>query len=380
MVDDLKVLRDPQLSDQVNKMEELLSQSSRAFLLGAGTSSCAGLPLMRELSDAVESDPTLVPETKDILTHVKTQFGGSTDANIEDYMSEIIDALAIAERRLTRGSKTTNVTVDGRTFDGKSLRKALNDVKSSIAKAIDEKRKGIDVHRRFVGVIHNALRAGKTSGSQAVDYFVLNYDTLIEDALALEKLSYTDGFSGGPTAWWDALNFERKDLKARVVKLHGSIDWCRIVDDLSPRRLSKHASSTCTHADDENVLIWPAATKYTETQKDPFMQMLSLFRTALRRPTDTVLAVCGYGFADKHINAELDRALRESGGHLTVIVLSGSEKPDGQVQTWLNDPTVGDQVRIYARGGFFHGKKAILKSDLPWWKFEVATRLLGGEG
>ena len=50
MVDDLKVLRDPQLSDQVNKMEELLSQSSRAFLLGAGTSSCAGLPLMRELS------------------------------------------------------------------------------------------------------------------------------------------------------------------------------------------------------------------------------------------------------------------------------------------------------------------------------------------
>ena len=234
--------------------------------------------------------------------------------------------------------------------------------------------------RKFVGVIHNALRAGKTPGPRPVDYFVLNYDTLIEDALGLEKLPYTDGFSGGTTAWWDALKFERKDIEARVLKLHGSIDWCRIADDISPRRLSKHAASTCTLSDDEQVLIWPAATKYIETQKDPFSQMLALLRKVMRQPCDTVLAICGYGFGDKHINAEIDRAIREASGHLTLIVLSSAQKPEGQLSAWLEDPSVGNQVRVYARGGFYHGKTAsAAKTDLPWWKFEVATRLLGGE-
>ena len=380
MPDDLTVLRDPLFADQINKMEELLSQSTRAFLLGAGTACCAGLPQMKELSEAVESDSTLDSETKNILNHVKKQFSGSANANLEDYMSEIIDALAIADRRKSRGSTTAGVTLEGTQLDGKSLRKALTDVKNSIARVINDKRKSIDVHRKFVGVIHNALRAGKTPGPRPVDYFVLNYDTLIEDALGLEKLPYSDGFSGGTTAWWDASNFERKDIKARVLKLHGSIDWCRIVDDISPRRLSQHAASTCTHSDDEKVLIWPASTKYIETQKDPFSQMLALLRKVLRQPSDTVLAICGYGFGDKHINVEIDRAIREASGHLTLIVLSSTQKPEGQLLTWLDDPSVGNQVRVYARGGFYHGKTATeAKTDLPWWKFEVATRLLGGE-
>lgn len=331
MPDDLTVLRDPLYTDQINKMEELLSQGTRAFLLGAGTACCAGLPQMAELSEAVEHDSTLAPETKSILNHVKKQFGSPAYANIEDYMSEIIDALAIADRRKDHGSGTTGVTLEGKLFDGTSLRKALTDIKNSIARVIDDRRKSIDVHRKFVGVIHNALRAGKTPGPRPVDYFVLNYDTLIEDALGLEKLPYTDGFSGGTTAWWDALNFERKDIKARVLKLHGSIDWCRIVDDASPRRLSKHADLSCTHSDDERVLIWPAATKYIETQRDPFSQMLGLLREVLRQPSDTVLTICGYAFGDKHINAEIDRAIREASGHLTLIVLSSTQKPEGQL-------------------------------------------------
>jgi hypothetical protein len=361
-------------------MEELLSQSARAFLLGAGASCCTGLPQMAELTGAVEGDSTLTSETKNILAHVKKQFDGCANANLEDYMSEIIDALAIADRRQDRGSTAAGVTLEGKLIDVMSLRKALTEIKSAIAKVIIDRRKTIDVHRKFVGVIHNTLRAGKTPAPRPVDYFVLNYDTLIEDALGLEKLPYTDGFSGGTTAWWDALNFERTDIKARVLKLHGSIDWCRIVDDISPRRLSQHVSSTCTHSDDEKVLIWPAATKYIETQKDPFSQMLALLRKVLRQATDTVLTICGYGFGDKHINAEIDRAIREGSGHLTLIVLCSTQKPEGQLSAWLGDPSVGNQVRVYARGGFFHGKTSkAAKTDLPWWKFEVATRLLGGE-
>ena len=35
-----------------------------------------------------------------------------------------------------------------------------------------------------------------------------------------------------------------------------------------------------------------------------------------------VLVVCGYRFGDTHINLELDRALRESAGDLTIVVFT----------------------------------------------------------
>ena len=42
--------------------------------------------------------------------------------------------------------------------------------------------------------------------------------------------------------------------------------------------------------------------------------------------------------------------------------------------------SVGEQVLIFAKRGFFHGDQAVTTpTDLPWWKFENLTRLLGGQ-
>ena len=57
--DDLTLFSSPELKDTVQDMRDLLSQSSLAFLLGAGCSLKAGLPLMPELTD-------------EVLGHVKT--------------------------------------------------------------------------------------------------------------------------------------------------------------------------------------------------------------------------------------------------------------------------------------------------------------------
>ncbi|MCD6199005.1 MAG: hypothetical protein J7K15_10630 [Deltaproteobacteria bacterium] len=53
MSDDLTLFFSPELKDVVQDMRELLSQSRLAFLLGAGCSKNAGLPLMPELTDEV---------------------------------------------------------------------------------------------------------------------------------------------------------------------------------------------------------------------------------------------------------------------------------------------------------------------------------------
>ena len=93
-----------------------------------------------------------------------------------------------------------------------------------------------------------------------------------------------------------------------------------------------------------------------------------------------VLVVCGYRFSDAHINIEIDRALRESAGDLTVVVFTSDNEPSGQLAVWHHDASVTEQILVFANRGFFHGTQSTLATtDLLWWKFENVTRLLGGE-
>src|SRR3546814_7767859 len=94
-----------------------------------------------------------------------------------------------------------------------------------------------------------------------IHFFTTNYDTLLEDALALGCYRYWDGFTGGAVAFREQ-QFGRAapsdGLRAKVMKLHGSIDWIlgdegdvwRVRDtDIYPRR-------------NGSVLIYPHSTKY----------------------------------------------------------------------------------------------------------------------
>jgi hypothetical protein len=379
MPDDLSPLREPVFQKALSELEDLMSQSGRAFMIGAGCSKCAGLPLTDELTAKTLASAVLDPTTKEILTAVQGLFAGSADANIEDYLSELIDLLAIADRRESRAAANKEVILSGKGYTAKQLRDASDQIKSAIGGVIDQSVT-IETHWKFIKAVHRPLRPGKTSIGKPVDYLVLNYDTLIEDSLALEKLSYADGMGGGITAWWDARTFHVPGCAARVLKLHGSINWCEFAGDPLPRRLSTKVN--LPPGNDRRVLIWPASTKYRETQRDPYAQLANLVREILRPQdgTQTVLAICGYRFGDSHINLEIDRALYESSGRLTIVAFTFDEKPEGQLKAWHDDPAIQDQVRIYARKGFYHGTvRENSANELPWWKFENITRLLGGE-
>ena len=226
--------------------------------------------------------------------------------------------------------------------------------------------------------VHRTLRVGRLG--QVVEYLVLNYDTVLEDALALERIPFSDGLDGGVTGWWSPRVFDRDGLAARVLKLHGSIDWCEFPDDPLPRRVGP--SLGIEAADERRILIWPASTKYRETQLDPYAQLVDRARGVLRpeQGSQRVLVICGYSFGDAHINSELDRALRESSGNLTIAAFTHENEPFGQLKTWYEDTRLRDQVLIFTNRGFFHGTQSdIATTDLLWWKFENVTRLLGGE-
>lgn len=376
---DVQALREAPFTDHMKQLTTLLSQNRRAFVIGAGCSKCAGLPLMDELTQKVLAVLSKQGEPHAILTGLQKHFDGAKGCTIEDYMSELVDHVAIAERRKLRTAKVASASINGTEYSPDDLVKALIEIKNAIAKLIGDAKPNIAVHRQFVLAIHQILQSGKTGQPLPVDYYILNYDTLFEDALSLERIPVSDGFSGGATGWWDAHAYQGEAAQARVLKVHGSIDWCLWEGDVLPRRVRYGLDVDRTH---EPVLIWPASTKYREAQRDPFAQIIETMRRGLRPTSESqvVLTICGYSFGDAHINVELDRALHESNGRLTIIALTNENEPQELLNEWRSDSMVSDQVRIYANKGFFHGKTENRSDvDLPWWQFETLTRLLRGE-
>lgn len=376
MSEDLSAFSSPELKDIVQDMRDLLSQSRLSFLFGAGCSLEAGLPLMSDLTEQVLGFQGINKGTKQLLNRIRKQFSSESVATIEDYMSEVIDCLSIAERRTQCKAAACNVLIDDKEYTADELQEALNEIKEGVASCISEKEVDVSNHQRFIRAIHHSLQAGKPF--RTVDYFILNYDTLVEDALGLEKVGYVDGFTGGATAWWDPSSFQTDIVAARVFKIHGSIDWRLLKGDSLPRRIR---AGIATDADSSHVLIYPAATKYQEAQRDPFAQLLQHMRKSLC-PTEgreMVLVVCGYNFRDAHINTEIKNALNKSDGRLTLAAFVGQDKPQEELNMWINDSNISEQVRVYMNSGFYHSETNVSAKDVPWWKFEILARLLGGE-
>jgi hypothetical protein len=378
-LDDLSPIQEKPFCEAVSTFEELMAQGGPAFLLGAGSSKCAGLPLTTELTEQALGSNELDSTSKDILTAIREVFAGARTAHIEDYLSELIDLLAIADRRAERGAMSVEIELAGKRYIAAQLREAADRIKRAIAETIGKKIR-IGTHRSFITAVHRPLRPGKMTPGQVVDYLVLNYDTAIEDALALEKVPFSDGIDGGVTGWWNPQTFDRDGLAARVLKLHGSINWIEVLDDPLPRRIAPNVQGEDSRS--HRILIWPASTKYRETQRDPYAQLADRARRAMRPGNgfQRVLVICGYGFGDAHINIEVDRAIRESGGDLTVVAFTSEDEPVGQLKQWIEDIDTREQVLIYTNRGFFHGDySAQSDCDLMWWKFENLTRMLGGE-
>ena len=115
---------------------------------------------------------------------------------------------------------------------------------------------------------------------------------------------------------------------------------------------------------------------------DPFAQLTEHARKAMKpdEGLQRILVICGYSFGDSHINLEIDKALRESEGDLTIVAFTHENQPTGQLKDWRSDDAVRDQVLIFANRGFFHGEnEQPSEKDLLWWKFENLTRILRRE-
>jgi hypothetical protein len=367
-----------ELQEKLDEFLDTLQTSNRSFLIGAGCSKCAKLPLTEQLADMVNTKLP-VGKTKTILEYVITNFTSSSNTTIEEFISEIVDYAAILERRVEKGSTSPTIKLSSVDYTEQELKRAVTEIQMTIVDAIEENDFELKHHNSFINAIHNRLDNGKNMYITPTNYFVLNYDTLIEDALSMNKISYADGFRGGAIGWWDVSVFNDNNIKARLFKLHGSLDWCISKDDTMPRRL-KRKSKHPNYNFEDNVLIYPCATKYKETQNDPFAQLLQHYRDKLRNSDKAVLTICGYRFADTHINVEIEKALSE-GRNLTLVIFTEADTPnDNEVlKKWFENKNFKPNILFFTKKGYYHDNliiEASAGSDLDWWKFEKLTELL----
>ncbi len=378
--DEYAILRKEPFSTKIDVFNELFNTCNKlTFLIGAGCSACADLPLISELTTRVLAHNSLSRTDKQILNIVKESFAGSQTSHIEHFISEIVDWLAIAQRRTSQGVGDKTIEIGEVSFSADELRETTYNIKKAIACITHKRSVSIDTHKDFIHSVHVPIRPGRPQSQIPVDYLVLNYDTLFEDALALEQVTYTDGFEGGVTAWWREGQFEQDNLQARVFKLHGSIDWYELPHDPLPRRVN--TTIDMQQADGLPILIWPSSTKYRESQLDPFAQLMDYARNVLngQQVAQRLLIICGYSFGDDHINLEIDKALRENNAELTVVVFTSEDEPVGQVKDWHQDSAVTNRVLVFTNRGYYRGNcQCLSKKDLKWWKFENVTRILGG--
>ena len=321
-------------------------------------------------------------------------------SNIEDFLTHLGDLISIADRSRT-GSVQLNgesVAKDKLVLVHRVLLELIADtvrwgyregVQDGSGNNISSERIGtkgksivtIDEHLEFVKAIFGSVRAGLEVVRSPVEFFTTNYDTLLEDALALNEIQYIDGFSGGGVGFWSSTNYTRTaSTQAVVTKLHGSIDWQRDASDEA--RLFRIRDGDTYPTEGGVVMIYPQATKYLNAQRDPFAELFQRFRQRLENSVDQVLLVCGYSFGDEHINAEIELALRAPKSQLTIVAFA--DQPEGMMpavlEAWRNNDEWGNQVFVAGSQGLYQGNTGPHFPDSgsgrDWWTFRGVTKLL----
>ena len=162
--DELAQLRLPDFEEPLREITELLSQPQRAFVIGAGVSKSAGLPMMCELTDAVLEKVGKDSPIHPILEDVIKNFDGASGCSLEDYMSEIVDAISVVERRASRNVSDPTVTIAENSYSSDELKEALVEIKRGIELTIKDTDANIEYHRKFVRALHGRLQSGKVGG------------------------------------------------------------------------------------------------------------------------------------------------------------------------------------------------------------------------
>lgn len=182
-------------------------------------------------------------------------------------------------------------------------------------------------------VMPPVVDAANDEGLDGLDVFTLNHDTVLEESLRSAEIPFADGFAErqGSVCPWDMALLRSGSAKIRLIKLHGSVDWCyygglglaKTVDgDMYHFKLPDGTIGKGWGPGHPTILCG-TFNKMLEYLRGPFFDLHLLFREALD-PVD-LLVVSGYSFGDKGINNRLWEWIADDRGRRLVVVHENQE-------------------------------------------------------
>jgi hypothetical protein len=291
------------------------------FLLGAGASAEAGIPVSEQMIHLVEQSLN-APAERGLYNHVKSaihfsaglkgRFGEDVPFNIETLVNTLYELERNEEHPLYPFIAAWNsrfVALAGADFE--EVRKFRQRILAALKKWMCPEDAAKANYYRGLVKLQKQL-------NYPLHVFSLNYDLCVE-GLNQADFRVETGFEDfGPNHSW---NWERlvdmetgNNVAPQLVlyKLHGSINWKRHADT---KELFSVAQIESVDADRMELIF---GREFKLEAADPYLFFAYKFRD-LSLETKLIVTL-GYGFGDSHINKMLTQSLRNDAGRRLLVI------------------------------------------------------------
>lgn len=271
---------------------------------------------------------------------------GRNIANIEDRIrvaNEVLNGLKVLQ--YSDDASDISTKLDTLRSDLENVIKNFTDnisvIEASIMSA-DSLRRETAINKLVLFLMSFASRTGTRD---RLNIFTTNYDRLIEAGADVAGLRLIDRFVGVLSPIFRSsrmdvdmhynppgIRGEPRYLEgvARFTKLHGSLDWINVGEDIrriglpfGAKTIQPFLETAGFDASYSSLMIYPNSAKDRETAEYPYVELFRDFASALCRPNST-LVTYGYSFGDDHINRVIRDMLTIPSTHLVIIDYSDS--------------------------------------------------------
>lgn len=129
-----------------------------------------------------------------------------------------------------------------------------------------------------------------------------NYDRVLENTMALNNISYTDGFSGRLLFVFDEILFSEKKKSpfVKLIKVHGSLNWFYI-----------NGETRYFHGNNnfDPKIISPGKNKFQEAFAEPYRTLIQNSDEIIKNSRS--LLVVGFGFNDEHLTPQITTKIKK---------------------------------------------------------------------
>ncbi|WP_409438764.1 SIR2 family protein [Psychromonas sp. GE-S-Ul-11] len=203
---------------------------------------------------------------------------------------------------------------------------------------------------------------------QRLKLFTTNYDLAFEHAASNTGFVVIDGFEYSNPSYFNPMWFNydivnrAQSLSSegaylpnvfQLYKMHGSVDWRKVNG-----RIRKISADSTTGSP---VFIYPSSSKYQTSYDSPYLDMMTSFLDAVKKPRTGVLCL-GFGFNDKHINNALTMALRTNPEFMLMVATKDPFNENGSFNS---------EIRQLLKSAIDHGDGRIAILDSTFEQFST---------